>query len=115
MPRITDILRTRLLSNVPDRFPDLEILRRTERCPAFERLRENRKIIGAMRYGRLGAEGKPKYDRVSCMIRRLEAYREDRNAEHLVDVANLAELEFVEGDHKGVVPKDDGVHTTVKE
>jgi hypothetical protein len=67
--------------------------------------------MGGLRYGFMGAEGKPQYDRVECMIRRLEAYRRDRNAEHLVDVANLCELEFVEGDHDGVTPQDDGEHT----
>lgn len=92
-------------------LPPVSSLRKTERNPEFEELCINRKVIGAIRYGLMGQEGKPKYDRVSCMIRRLEAYREDRNAEHLVDVANLAELEFTEGDHKGVTATDDGVHT----
>jgi len=59
----------------------------------------------------MGASGKPQYDRTSDMIRRLELYRVDGNAEHLVDVANLAELEFVEGSHRGVLPIDDGEHT----
>lgn len=102
MKSVTQHLRARLLAEVPERIPDLDTLRHTERSPEFERLRSNRKIIGAMRYGRLGAPGKPDYDRVSDMIRRLESYRRDRNAEHLVDCANLCECEFVEGDHAGV-------------
>ncbi|MFA6568126.1 MAG: hypothetical protein WCS96_07935 [Victivallales bacterium] len=110
MPRITDILRSRLLQDVSERMPDLNVLRRTERSPEFEKLRLNRKIIGAMRYGLMGVDGKKKYDRIGCMSRRLEEYRKDKNAEHLLDVANLAELEFVEGD--GVLrPIDDGQHT----
>jgi len=44
------------------------------------------------------------------MIRRFEAYRHDHNAEHLVDVANIAELQFLEGDH-APIPQDDGRHT----
>ena len=111
MRTLTQHLRSRLLAAVPVRVPELDSLRRTERSPEFERLRLNRKIQGAMRYGLLGAAGKPQYDRVSDMIRRLEVYRDDRNAEHLVDVANLAELEFVEGSHRGVLPQDDGAHT----
>ena len=108
---VNDHIRKRLLTGVPDRHPDLDELRRTERSPKFEALRMNRKIVGCMRYGRMGAAGKPRYDRVSCMIRRLRAYAQDRNAEHLVDVANLAELEFVEGEHRGVIATDDGEHT----
>jgi hypothetical protein len=58
----------------------------------------------------MGEEGKPQYDRVSDMIRRLSLYATSGNAEHLVDVANLAELEFVEGD-RCVKPADDLIHT----
>ena len=120
---VTEFLRERLLAGVPrrvpgleelrglERSPEFERLRGLERSPEFERLRKNRKVIGAMRYGLMGEAGKPKYDRVACMLRRLEAYRVDRNAEHLVDVANLAELEFVEGEHRGVIAQDDGPHT----
>lgn len=110
MPTVSELIRRRLLKEVPDRTPSLDELRRTERSPEFERLRMNRKVFGAMRYGLMGAEGKPQYDRVSDMIRRLGMYTNDGNAEHLVDVANLAELEFVEGD-RCVRPMDDVIHT----
>lgn len=109
--RITDHIRDRIEPREPIRYPDLEALKMTEWSPDFERLRLNRLILGAMRYGRLGASGKPQWDRVPDMIRRLRMYAEDRNAEHLVDVANLAMLEYVEGTHNGVQPKDDGAHT----
>lgn len=112
MPTVTQLIRDHLLSAVPERLPDPDTLRRTERSPEFERLCANRKVLGAFRYGLLGAPDKPTYDRVACMLRRLEAYRADGNAEHLVDVANLAELEFVEGDHRGVLAQDDSHHTT---
>ena len=110
MPRITDLIRKRLLREIPDPMPAPNELRLTERDRRFEELRANRKILGAFRYGRLGAPGKSKYDRVRDMIRRLELYRRDRNAEHLVDVANLAECEFVEGENVWQ-PQDDGEHT----
>jgi len=95
-------------------MPTLAELQQSERCYEFERLRLNRKIIGAFRYGLLGADGKPQWDRVPDMIRRLKEYQRDSNAEHLLDVANICECEFVEGDHLGVIPQDDGQHTEVK-
>lgn len=110
MPSVTGLLRRRLLADVPDRLPGPEQLRRSERSPEFERLRMNRKILGAARYGLMGAPGKPQYARVADMIRRLMLYEKDGNAEHLADVANLAELEYVEGD-RCVRPLDDGEHT----
>jgi len=113
MQTVTEHIRARLLSFMPKRLPDLDSLLKTERCPEFEKFRLNRMVMGALRYGMLGAKGKPKYDRIECMIRRLNAYRKDRNAEHLVDVANLSMLEFVEGDHLGVISQDDGQHTSV--
>ncbi len=113
MPTITEHLREHCLRNLPpEKRQDMDLwtLMRTERSPEFEKLRINRKIIGAFRYGRMGYPDKKKYDRVQCMIRRLENYKADHNAEHLVDVANLAELEYVEGD--GVLKSiDDGQHT----
>jgi hypothetical protein len=110
MPKVKDLLRKSLLKNVPEKMPDLDTLRRTERNSVFEELRLNRMVFGAFRYGLLGAEGKPTWDRVSSMIHRLQTYSKDHNAEHLVDVANLCQLEFTEGTHRGVVPTDDGPH-----
>ena len=92
-------------------MPSLVELRRTERSPEFEHLCMNRKVVGSLRYGRMGDPNKPKYDRARDMIRRLELYLKDGNAEWLVDVANIAELEFVEGNHHGVTSVDDGIHT----
>jgi hypothetical protein len=66
-----------------------------------------------MRYGLLGVSGKPDYDRVSNMIERLKKYQKDHNKEHLLDIANIAEIEFVEG--KGhFKATDDGEHCGVK-
>jgi hypothetical protein len=115
MPRVNDLLRKSLLKNVPTRMPDLDTMRRTERNPVFEELRLNRMIFGAFRYGLLSAPGKTKWNRVEDMIRRLQTYQKDRNAEHLVDVANICQLEFTEGDHNGVHALDDGVHAVPKE
>jgi hypothetical protein len=59
----------------------------------------NRLIVGALRYGLLNAPGKRQYDRIASIQRRLETYRKTGNLELLVDTANLALCEFVEGKH----------------
>jgi len=65
----------------------------------FEELMRNRLIMGAFRYGKLRAPGKPQFDRVAYAIRCLEQFRQTGNLEHLVDAANLCLVEFVEGKH----------------
>lgn len=82
----------------PQCASSLEELRETEWSPRFEALMRNRLVIGALRYGRLHAPGKPKYDRVASMIRRLQEYDRTHNKELLVDVANLCLLDYEEGD-----------------
>ena len=116
MKTVSAHIRDHLLITVePKRMPDLETLQRTENCPEFDRLCLYRMIMGSFRYGLIGRRpGKPEYDRVASMIARLEKYKDDRNAEHLLDVANLAKIEYVEGDHLGVMPINDGTHTRTK-
>lgn len=74
-------------------------LKESEWSPQFEAYMRNRLIVGAYRYGKLNEADKPKYNRVYSAIKRLEAYYRDGNTEHLVDVANLCLIEFVEGKH----------------
>lgn len=98
---VTDHLRKRLLKNLQgiNRKPPLPELEETEWSSEFERLMRNRLIMGAIRYGLLGDPNKPQYDRVEYMRRKLKEYEESGNMECLVDVANLALCEFVEGTH----------------
>lgn len=110
MPTITKLIRKHLLRNIPDRMPDINSLKQTERSHIFEYYRMNRKIMGAFRYGLMGDKNKSKYDCIEDMIRRLEEYKKDKNGEHLVDVANLSELEFVEGDCNWQ-PLSESLHT----
>lgn len=90
----------------------LEELAGTEWSPEFERMMRNRMIMGAIRYGRLGAPGKAQYDRIGSIIERARRYRDTGNDELLVDIANLAQIEYVEGDHPGkhFCPDDDRAH-----
>jgi hypothetical protein len=82
----------------------------------FLRQQFNRLFIGGWRYGLMCQEGKPEYDRVESIIKRLRMYQETGNKEHLVDCANLCALEYIECKH----PKahfhavDDGEHVRVK-
>jgi len=78
---------------------DLGLLERSEWSPDFEQLMRNRLIIGALRYGKIGSASKPQYDRISEIIQRAKQYRETGNDELLVDIANMALLEYVEGVH----------------
>jgi hypothetical protein len=101
-----------LPENAPVKHIELAELQQSEWSAEFEKLMRNRLILGALRYGKIKAEGKPQYDRVSSMIKRLSRYQESGNKEFLVDVANICLLEFVECSH----PKqhfhaiDDGEH-----
>ncbi len=114
-----DAIREHLMNNAgmvkPDLKPPLEHLRLSEWSPEFEKLMRNRLIMGALRYGSLGEIGKPMYDRLTSIERRIQLYRETGNTEHLVDIANLAMVEFVEGTHplKHWESVDDGEHAKV--
>lgn len=54
-------------------------------------------VMGAFRYGRLGSEGKPRWNRMKDIQRRLALYSQNHNLEHVVDCLNLAMCEYVEG------------------
>lgn len=105
MTTVTEHLRRHCLASAgyaPARLPDLEELRLTEWCPEFEWLMRSRLIMGVLRgYRRLGAYGKPQWDRLGRIRHELEHYEEDHNTERLVEVATHALLEFVEGNHPG--------------
>lgn len=111
MKTVFDHIRDHILSD--NLLPDIESLEKSEWSLEFERLMRNRLIQGAFRYGLIGASAKPEFDRIECLIRRAKQYRETGNIECLVDTANLALLEFVEGKHpnKHLRSVDDGTHT----
>lgn len=121
MKTVTDHIRHHLLltcgaiSPVAPQ-PPLESMRETEWCPEFERLMRNRLIIGGMRYGLLASAGKAQWDRSHFIRQRLKLYEQTGNLEYLVDVANGALLEYVEGVHpnKHWRATDDGVHQKAK-
>lgn len=95
---------------------DIEALRVSEWSSQFETFMRNRLIMGAIRYGKLHKPGKPIYDRVESIHKRLQLYQETGNQEYLVDIANFALLEFEEGKHplKHFSSVDDGIHAKIK-
>lgn len=95
-----------------EKLPPLESLRKSEWSDEFETLMRNRLIMGAFRYGLFSNPDKFAFRIVESMLARLHLYQRDRNLEHLVDVANLALVEFVAGRRVGlhVHPADDGIH-----
>lgn len=97
---------------VPERLPDLPVLQQTEWSPEFERLMRNRLIMGAFRYGRFKSPGKGLHAHMESIIRRAAKYENDGNLEHLVDIANLALVEFAEGRHpkRHFHSQDDVIH-----
>ncbi len=91
----------------------------TEWSPEFENLMRNRLIMGAIRYGRMGhgskPDGKPNYDRIESIRKRLEFFEKTGNAEWLIDIGNMALLMFEEKQHPNFHFKsiDDGYHDKI--
>lgn len=101
---VHDILRDRLLAKaglheVKQPKYTLEQLEKVQWSREFERYMRNRLIMGGMRYGIFGQPGKPKYNSIESIEKRLAKYKETGNTELLVDIANLCMVEFVEGVH----------------
>lgn len=90
----------------------LEEIKETQSCPEFERLRENRMVMGFFRYGSI-KKNVNKYDNIGSAIKRLQKYQESGNAEHLVDAANLCMIEFSQRNHGNFHfhGQDDAEHT----
>lgn len=78
---------------------DYKQLKRTQWSSEFEHLMRNRLCMGGLRYGVFDDPNKPKYQNVESLISRAQEYLQTGNDELLVDVANLALVEFVEGTH----------------
>ena len=121
MPKtVHDYLRARLLQQAGifapvEPAPSLDDIARLQSCPQFETYRKNRMLMGYFRYGSLQSQiGKAKYDNVGSIEKRLSIYKSDHNREHLVDIANLAMIEFATHPDYPFNPSDDGVHAAKK-
>ncbi len=80
--------------------------------PAFSHACRQRLVMGLFRYGPINRKTELNYQRINDAMRRLSLYRETGNVELLMDVANLAMLEFRHGTHpqRHFHPSDDGQH-----
>lgn len=121
MPKtVHDYLRARLLEKAGvfeyvECAPSLKEIGKIQSCPTFEKYRENRMIMGYFRYGSLqGQIGCAKYDNLGSIKKRLTLYTEDKNREHLVDIANLAMIEFATHPDYPFKAADDGIHAESK-
>lgn len=118
MINLHDYLRTRLLEKAgifefieAAPSPSLEVIEKIQSCPKFEEYRKNRMIMGFFRYGSLESQiSKAKYDNIGSIKRRLSLYMEDKNREHLVDIANLAMIEFATHPEYPFCASDDVEH-----
>lgn len=120
---VRDILRKRLLRDVRPvssygTLCSIKELEKSQRCPEFFKLMNNRMVMGAFRYGKLSAQKNSdvKYDNIASIRKRLTLYEETGNLEHLVDCGNLCMIEYMIGNHpkKHFSSIDDGDHATVK-
>lgn len=118
---IHDILRERLLAKAgiiksSILTPDLDTIDKIQSCPKFEEYRRNRMLMGYFRYGPLIYQiGKAKYDNIGSIEKRIAQYKKDNNREHLVDIANLAMIEFATHPDYPFNSVDDGDHARVLE
>lgn len=75
MNTITNHLRDRLYLTAFERDSNsYHSLRVSQWSEEFEKLQRNRLVIGAIRYGKLHEKGKSKFDRVSCIRKRIKKY-----------------------------------------
>jgi hypothetical protein len=85
---------------VPRPMPDLDSLRQSEWSSEFEQLMRNRLIMGYFRYEPLIEKIKSRrYKMFDYLKTKVALYEKTGNKEALVDIANMALLEFVAPSH----------------
>ena len=94
------------------KLPPLKILKKNQWSQEFEKLRNNRMVMGAFRYGLIEEQDFSTYPLIPETMKRINKYKKDRNLEHLVDAANLLMLAFIHGQRQGekLNMVDDGEH-----
>lgn len=80
-------------------MPDLNSLRESEWFPEFEQLMRNRLVLGSFRYGLIEHKAKMNYRMFDYLREKVDVYAATGNKEALVDIANMAGLEFMFPSH----------------
>ena len=97
---------------LPAPRPDLETLQQSQWNADFEALMRARLLMGAFRYGTFAEQRHRRHANAESIAKHLAAYNASGNAEHLVDIANLALVEFTLPSHPDFhfQAVDDGDH-----
>jgi hypothetical protein len=92
-------------------FPEPARMLELQWCEEFINYCRNRILMGTFRYGYM-KRGNGTYDNIQSAIDRLKMYQDTGNKEHLVDVANLCQVEYIEEVHPNAHWEsiDDGKH-----
>lgn len=110
--------RWRLSKGLPERRPgtffSFEEIQEKVGNSTFEKMRMSRLIMGAYRYGKIGANSK--YDFVEALKNKLQRYEDTHNLEVLLDIANYAMLEFTKPKYSDArfIAEDDTEHAPIK-
>lgn len=93
--------------------PDILVIYKSNWSHPFINYMKNRMVQGYFRYGSMRKNKKGLLDCIGSMKKRLALYEKTGNDEILVDIANIAMVEFVNGSHpkKHFKSIDDGTHT----
>ena len=120
MRTVSELIREHLLSGIESLDPlprpvSLEyVFSRQTLIEEFEVLRRNRLANGFYRYHHNFHSGeRGKYNSIDSAIDRLRRYKRDGNQEHLVDVANLCMVEYIQPachSEPHFTPTDDSIH-----
>ena len=113
MKTVTEHIREHIYRDCFAPRIDYRELTQTEWSDEFERYMRNRLLMGAFRYARLHDPETPQWNTIASIISRAERYLQDGNQEHLVDIANLALVEFCRPSchpNPRFAPADDGYH-----
>jgi hypothetical protein len=94
--------------------PSFESLKETEWDKKFEQLMRNRLIMGALRYGLFTTKNSTTEQNVLSLKNKVLIYEQTGNLECLVDIANVAQVEFIHSNHpnKHFNATDDKDHVT---
>jgi hypothetical protein len=92
-------------------------LNETEGNPLFRQLAKNRLIMGAFRYELWQQKRSRGSDFIGGLKKKIAAYEETGNLEHLIDASNYCELEFTFPRHPNAYfhAEDDHLHCPTRE